>query len=125
MAMNTTNRVLIHLRRAALLAPGEGLTDGQLLGSFLEHRDATGFAALLRRHGPMVWGICHRLLGHHDAEDAFQATFLVLARKAATVVPRERVGNWLYGVARRTALLARRTAARRRGREKQLAVLPE
>jgi RNA polymerase sigma factor (sigma-70 family) len=73
----------------------------------------------------MVWGVCRRLLSDHDAEDAFQATFLVLVRKAASVVPREMVGNWLYGVAHQTALQGRRTAARRRAREVQVTMMPE
>src|SRR5262249_46858507 len=88
-------------------------------------REESAFAALLRRHGPMVWGVCRRLLPYHEAEDAFQATFLVLVKKAASVKPRELVGNWLYGVAHQTALKARATAARRRGREKQVAAMPE
>ena len=69
---------------------------------------------LVRRHGPMVYGVCRRVLPDQDAEDAFQATFLVLFEKAREILPREAVGNWLYGVARRAALLARRTIARRR-----------
>ena len=73
----------------------------------------------------MVWGVCRRLLSHHDAEDAFQATFLVLVRKAASIAPREMVGNWLYGVAHQTALQARRTAARRRAREVQVTEMPD
>ena len=73
----------------------------------------------------MVWGVCRRVLQQHDAEDAFQATFLVLVRKAAAVVPRERVGNWLYGVAHQTALQARRNATRRSAREKQVTQMPE
>jgi RNA polymerase sigma factor (sigma-70 family) len=72
----------------------------------------------------MVWGVCRRLLGHHDAEDAFQATFIVLVRKAASIKPREMVGNWLYGVARQAALQAR-TAARRRAREIQVTQMPD
>jgi hypothetical protein len=74
--------------------------------------EEAGLTALIRRHGPMVWSVCRRVLySHHDAEDAFQATFLVLARKAASIVPRELVANWLYGVAHQTALKARVTAA--------------
>jgi RNA polymerase sigma factor (sigma-70 family) len=125
MATSQTSGVIQHLRRTVLLREGAGLTDGQLLGCFIEHRDDAAFAALVRRHGPMVWGVCRRLLNQHDAEDAFQATFLVLVRKAVSVVPRERVANWLYGVAHQTALQARRTAARRRAREKQVTEMPE
>jgi RNA polymerase sigma factor (sigma-70 family) len=117
--------VIEHLRRAVLLRDGAGLGDGELLGRFVERHDEAALAALVLRHGPMVWGTCRRLLSHHDAEDAFQATFLVLARKAASVVPREMVGNWLYGVAHRTALHARRTAARRGAREVQVNHVPD
>jgi RNA polymerase sigma factor (sigma-70 family) len=125
MATNQTSKVIQHLRRAVLLQEGAGLTDGQLLGCFIEHRDEAAFAALVHRHGPMVWGVCRRLLNHHDAEDAFQATFLVLSRKTASIRPRELVANWLYGVAHHTALQARRTATRRRAREKQVTATPE
>ncbi|HYH63474.1 MAG TPA: RNA polymerase sigma factor [Urbifossiella sp.] len=124
MPTGPVNAALDHLRRAALRA-GAGPADAELLGRFVEQRDADALAALVGRHGPMVWGVCRRHLGYHDAEDAVQATFLVLVRKAAAVEPREAVGNWLYGVAHRTALLARRTAARRRAREVQVPALPE
>jgi RNA polymerase sigma factor (sigma-70 family) len=126
MATNQLRGVVETLRRAALPQEGAGLTDGQLLERYVRSREEAAFAALVRRHGPMVWGVCRWVLRNpHDAEDAFQATFLVLVRKAAAVVPREAVGNWLYGVARQTALYARATAARRRGREKQVTAIPE
>jgi RNA polymerase sigma factor (sigma-70 family) len=102
------------------------LTDGQLLGCFIERRDEAAFEALVLRHGPMVLGVCRRVLCRvHDAEDAFQATFLVLARKAASLCARELVGNWLYGSAYRTALEARARRARRRARERQVEDMPE
>jgi RNA polymerase sigma-70 factor (ECF subfamily) len=91
------------------------LSDGQLLDRFVERRDASAFEAIVERYGPLVWGICRRALRHHhDAEDAFQATFLVLARKPASVMLREKLGNWLYGVAFQTAMKARATRAKRR-----------
>jgi RNA polymerase sigma factor (sigma-70 family) len=102
------------------------LTDGQLLGRYVTTRDAAAFEILVRRHGPMVLGVCRRLLRDlHDAEDAFQATFLVLVRKATTITPREAVGSWLYGVAYRTAQKVRVAAARRRSKEVQVAQVPE
>jgi RNA polymerase sigma factor (sigma-70 family) len=117
--------VIDHLRRAVLLREGAGLGDGELLGCFIERHDEAALATLVKRHGPMVWGVCRRLLSHHDAEDAFQATFIVLVRKAASIVPRAMVGNWLYGVAHQTALQARRTATRQRAREVQVTAMPD
>jgi internalin A len=123
MATGSRSAVLDQLRSSAFLQDG-GATDGQLLEQFLAHHDQDAFAALLRRHGPMVWAVCRRLLGNvQDAEDAFQATFLVLARKAATIRQREAVGSWLHGAAYRAALEAR--AARQRFREKQVSAMPE
>jgi RNA polymerase sigma factor (sigma-70 family) len=126
MATNQLRRVLQSLRGITSFHQDDVLSDGQLLESYLRTREEAALAALVHRHGPMVWGVCRRLLrSHHDAEDAFQATFLVLVRKAASVVPKELVGNWLYGVAHQTALKARATTARRRTREKQVSVMPE
>jgi RNA polymerase sigma factor (sigma-70 family) len=126
MATGRTSEVILLLRRAVLLRDGAGLTDGQLLEDFINRREEAAIASLVRRHAPMVWGVCRRVLrNHHDAEDAFQATFLVLVRKAASVVPREMVANWLYGVAHQTALKARATAAKRKGRERPVAEMPE
>jgi RNA polymerase sigma factor (sigma-70 family) len=121
MAANAGNKAIRQLRRVLLLQDGADPTDGQLLGWFVEQHDEVAFEALVRRHGPMVMGVCRRVLhNEHDAEDAFQATFLVLVRKAASIVPRERVANWLYGVAHQTACRARVSNAKRREREKQL-----
>jgi RNA polymerase sigma factor (sigma-70 family) len=102
-----------------------GLSDGALLERYLAQRDDAAFTALVRRHGPMVLGVCRRVLRDaHDADDAFQATFLVLVRKAQTVFPRERVGPWLYGVAYRTSLKAKAMSLRRRAKQKVLRDLP-
>jgi RNA polymerase sigma factor (sigma-70 family) len=126
MATSQMSELLQRLRSAVLLRDGAGLTDGQLLQAYVSRRDQAALAALVRRHGPMVWGVCRRVLGNwHDAEDAFQATFLVLVRKAASVVPREMVANWLHGVAHQTALKARATTAKRRARERQVTQMPE
>jgi RNA polymerase sigma factor (sigma-70 family) len=92
-----------------------------LLEQFAARRDEDAFTALLERHGPMVFGVCRRVLGHEqDAEDAFQATFLVLARKAGSRGWRVSVGPWLYAVALRVALKARTLAARRRARHTEM-----
>jgi RNA polymerase sigma factor (sigma-70 family) len=124
-ATNHTNRLIQHLRGPVLHDRGDR-TDGQLLDSFIQHKDNAALAALVRRHGPMVLGVCRRMLrSHHDAEDAFQATFLILVQKAATLPNRETVGNWLYGVAHQTAVRMRALAARRAVRERQVAVPPE
>lgn len=126
MTTNSANRLIDQLIRCVLPGDGEGQTDGDLLTRFVERHDKSALNALVRRHGTMVWGVCVRALpNHHDAEDAFQATFLVLVRKAATVLPREMVGNWLYGVAHQVTLQARRVLARRRAREMQVIDMPD
>ena len=94
-------------------------TDAQLLERFLTGRDEAAFAALVQRHGPMVLAVCRHLLRDaHEVEDAFQAVFLVLVRKAGSLDRRELLANWLYGVAYRVAVRARATRCRRVSREK-------
>ena len=115
--------VLREIRTLHTVGTLGGLTDSQLLDRFLARgSDAEdAFAALVHRHGPTVLGVCRRMLpASHDAEDAFQATFLVLARRAASIGRREQLGSWLYGVAVRTAKEARRRAARERAIERQM-----
>jgi RNA polymerase sigma factor (sigma-70 family) len=124
MATHGVIEVIRHLRRS--LPDRADETDGLLLDRFIEQRDQAAFAALVRRHGPMVLGVCRRILRDpHDAEDAFQATFLVLVRKAASVVPRAMVANWLHGVARQTAIRVRVANLRRQSREKLVTTMPE
>src|SRR6516162_1820746 len=126
MATAQMDTVIRHLRRAVLQQDGTACTDAQLLASFIDQKDEAAFEVLVRRHGPMVFGVCRRVIdNHHDAEDAFQATFLVLARKASSVRPRERVANWLHGVALRTAMKAKALTTKRRSREKQVTEMPE
>src|SRR5262249_39844863 len=89
--------------------------DAALLDEFISRREESAFAALVARHGPMVLGVCRRLLADaHDADDAFQATFLVLVKSAARIQRRELLANWLYGVACKVAARARSRRARRR-----------
>jgi RNA polymerase sigma factor (sigma-70 family) len=108
--------LLRRLRRLAV--PADPASDAALLDRFVRRRDEDAFAALVSRHGPMVLGVCRRVLHHgQDAEDAFQAAFLVLARKAATIHRPERLAAWLHGVARQVALRLLRREARRRARE--------
>jgi RNA polymerase sigma factor (sigma-70 family) len=121
-ATNRLALVLQNLRRSVLLRDSAEQTDHQLLEAFLRQRDGQALEALVVRHAPMVWGVCRRTLAHHDAEDAFQATFLVLVRRAASIRSPELLPNWL---ACQTARKARQRAAERSAREKQVRVLPE
>ena len=119
MADGSDGAVLRQVNR--LFGPGTvaGLTEGELLDRFVARRDEAAFEALVARHGPMVLGVCRRALRDpHDAEDAFQATFLVLARRAGAIRDRERLARWLFGVALRISARARVLAGRRRDRER-------
>jgi len=119
---NVINRFRQTLQPRAAAEPA----DGQLLDRFIEAQDENAFEAIVRRHGPMVLGVCRRILhNYHNAEDAFQATFLVLARKARSIRGRGVVAGWLYGVAVKTALRARTSVGRRYAREKQVPDMPE
>src|SRR4051794_11729647 len=94
--------VLRRLRRLTGAGPAGELTDAQLLGRFAGAREEAAFAALLERHGRLVWSVCRHVLRHEqDAEDACQATFLVLARRAAAIRKGEALASWLHGVAYR------------------------
>src|SRR5262245_26410923 len=117
--------VLEFLRSVAGTAAGASGADCALLVRFATQRDEAAFTTLVEWHGPMVLGVCRRVLGSlHDAEDAFQATFLVLARKAAGGFRPRTLATWLHAVALRTALKARTAHARRRAREREAARMP-
>src|SRR5262245_19216712 len=105
--------VLRCLRRSAETHEARDLTDAELLQRFRSQRDEAAFTLLMQRHGPMVVGVCRRLLGdHHGAEDAFQATFLALCRNAPSIHTGGSLAAWLYGVARRVAWKARGSTIR-------------
>src|SRR5262245_26296015 len=92
--------MLRYIRQLVIPPEPDEATDAALLGRFISGRDEKAFAVLVDRHGPLVLHVCHRVLGDvHDAEDAFQAVFLVLARKATTIRPRDSLAAWLHGVA--------------------------
>src|SRR5262249_18489924 len=125
MTRATLDTALRHLHRLVGAPTAEQALDSDLLGRFVQCRDQAAFAELVRRHGPMVRNVCHGILRHcHDAEDAFQATFLVLARKADTIRQRASLGAWLYEVAYHLALRTRATSARQRPLEPGEAAAP-
>jgi RNA polymerase sigma factor (sigma-70 family) len=113
--------VLQNLRKVAAVHTDRELSDRELLDRFLTARDESAFTVLIERHGPMVLGVCRRSLPNlHDAEDACQATFLVLARKAASVRKKSSLGSWLHGVACRVAANLKRDQVRRKAREREV-----
>jgi hypothetical protein len=106
------------------LRRGPDATDGQLVEAFLSRRDEAAFTGLVQRHGPMVLGVCRQVLRDHAAaDDAFQATFLVLARKAGSIRRGQAVSSWLYQVAHRVALRARAQEEHRHQRERETAMM--
>jgi RNA polymerase sigma factor (sigma-70 family) len=120
MATQALVPVVRYLRKLTAPAAVAEAADAELLARFILHRDEAAFTALVRRHGPRVLAVCRRVVrDEHAAEDAFQATFLVLARKAESLTQPELLGSWLYGVAYRTANKAKIEAARRRARERR------
>jgi RNA polymerase sigma factor (sigma-70 family) len=125
MASTPASPLIQFVRQFAGLPPEGDLADSHLLERFVRSQDEAAFAALVQRHGPMVLGVCRRLLHDaHDAEDAFQATFLVLVHKARSIGRPEALGPWLHGVAYRTAARARQ-ATRHRARERQVLAMPD
>src|SRR5262245_22000599 len=120
MASGQFGSVLRHIRGLIGASEGAEQTDGMLLDRFIRQQDESAFETLMQRHGRMVLGLCRSILHDaHDADDGFQATFLVLARKASSIRKQPSVASWLYGVAYRTALRAKITSARRRVQERQ------
>ena len=118
MASGTRGMPIRELERLYTTGTVGGLTEGQLLERFVARNDAAAFEAILMRHGPMVMTVCRRWLRDpNDVDDAFQATFLVLVRKAGSLRQRELLGNWLYGVASRVAVRARAVSSRRKATE--------
>lgn len=121
-ATRSLSASLQHLNRLLLADDLAGLSDAELVGRFVTRRDDAAFTALVRRYGPVVLGVCRRVLRHEqDAEDAFQATFLVFARDAAFVKRAGEIGNWLYGVAFNMARKAKTTRCRREIKEHEAA----
>jgi RNA polymerase sigma factor (sigma-70 family) len=125
MATGQLDTVLRHLYTLSVTQSTRDWSDAQLLQRFVCNQEAAAFTALVQRHGRLVWNVCRRHLRHEqDAEDAFQATFLVLARHAGSIRKGASLASWLYGVAYRTALKAKRDAARRHLHEKQAQAMP-
>ncbi len=122
MTRRSSGPVLRQILTLFTAGSSNGVSDLQLLERFLARRDAAAelaFAALVERHGPMVLGVCRRILADaHEAEDAFQATFLVLVRQAGSIRVDGSLGRWLYGVAKRVSVHARANNRRRQARER-------
>jgi RNA polymerase sigma factor (sigma-70 family) len=126
MAANSIVEIVRYLGRIERVRDAENQTDRQLLDRFLRNKDDVALETLVRRYAPMVWGVCRRtVFNHHDAEDAFQATFYVFVRKAASLRTRKSVAGWLHVAAHKTAQKARQMTRRRFERERRVTVMPE
>jgi RNA polymerase sigma factor (sigma-70 family) len=127
MARQKLDATMRNLRKFAALHAYRDLADHDLLERFIDAHDEAAFTVLIEKHGPMVLGVCRRALANqHDAEDACQATFLVLSRKAKSISKKASLGSWLHGVARRVSASLKREQARRKTRERRrAAVLPK
>jgi RNA polymerase sigma factor (sigma-70 family) len=118
MATDVLHSMFRQLRQIAYTEQARGLTDAELLQRFVAERDDVALTLLVRRHGPMIWAVCRRVLrDRHAAEDAFQATIVVLARRAGVIRKRHALASWLHGVAFRVAVRAKAQAATRRNHE--------
>jgi RNA polymerase sigma-70 factor (ECF subfamily) len=125
MPNGSLSAIVDYLRQITRRAPAAELTDGKLLERFIAQRDENAFSTLVQRHGPLVFTVCRRVLPNpHDVEDAFQATFLVLVRKANSITKKESVASWLHGVAYRTALRAKIRMTRQNALESQVQRTP-
>src|SRR5436309_244113 len=123
MATGRVTDILQYLR-GMFQTPTADQTDRQLLERFVASRDELAFGALVQRHAPLVWRTCRGVLGNdHDAEDAFQATFFVLTRKARSVIWQDVIAGWLYKTSRKIAIKAKTTAERKRRRSREYEVL--
>ena len=121
MARGSSSEVLRQIHTLFEAGTIGGVPDGQLLDRFVDRRDEVAFTTLVERHGPMVLRVCRGVLGDvHDAEDAFQATLLVLARKAGSIRKQDSVGPWLHGVAHRISARMKGRAARRRSHDRRV-----
>ena len=126
MAKSVSNPIIQLIRQVVEDQSVRQLSDQQAVQQFRDRGDESAFGTILRRHGPMVFDVCRTVLRNEaDAEDAFQATFLIFARKAASIHKSASVGSWLHGVAYHTALKARAISARRRKTEVQVRKMPE
>src|SRR5262249_4575412 len=126
MASRTLVGVLRYLCRLARTKEADEQSDARLLQQFVAQRDEGAFATLLERHGPLVLGVCRQVLGNtHDAEDAFQSTFLILARKAASLRRQESLAAWLHRVALNLSRTALAGTARRRAHEREAALMAQ